>query len=103
MKGYTLLWCGFCDNLMATAFLNCIYLLFVCVARLVYKQTLTTTTNTELISTCIYHAPEFQNVTVVTTERSVHRRVEKGVREVHVTPLTALVSVYRDGNLQHAT
>ena len=40
----------------------------------------------------------FQNVTVATTECSVQRRVERGVREVPVTPLTVPVSVYRDGN-----
>ena len=41
-------------------------------------------------------------MTEATTECSVERRVERGVREVHVTPLTVPVSVYRDGNRQHA-
>jgi len=45
----------------------------------------------------------FQNVTVATSEYSVHRRVERDVREVHVTPLTVPVNVCRDGNRQHVT
>ena len=40
----------------------------------------------------------FQAVTEATTECSVHRRVEMGVKEVHATPLTVPVSVYQDGN-----
>ena len=37
---------------------------------------------------------------MATTEYSVHRRVERGVREVPVTPLTVPVSVYPGGNQQ---
>ena len=50
-----------------------------------------------------HHALCFQNVTVATTEHSVHSLVERGVREVHVTPLTVPVSVYLDGNHQRVT
>ena len=42
-------------------------------------------------------------MTVATTECNVHRRVERDVREVPVTPLTVPVSVYRDGNCQRVT
>ena len=37
---------------------------------------------------------------MATTEYSVHRRAERGVREVPVTPLTVPVSVYPGGNQQ---
>ena len=39
---------------------------------------------------------------MATTECSVQRSVERGVREVPVTPLTVPVSVYRNGNYQCA-
>ena len=37
-------------------------------------------------------------MTVATTECSVEKRVERGVREVDVTTLTVPAPVYRDGN-----
>ena len=45
----------------------------------------------------------FKGAMMATTERSVHRRVERGVREAHVTPLTVPVSVHLDGNYQRVT
>ena len=45
----------------------------------------------------------FQGVTVATMDCSVHGRVERGVREVAVTPLTVPVSVHQDGNRQRVT
>ena len=40
---------------------------------------------------------------MATTECSVQRRVERGVREVAVTPLTVPVYVHQDGNRQRVT
>ena len=45
----------------------------------------------------------FKGAMMATTECSVQRRVEWGVREVAVTPLTVPVSVRRDGNYQRVT
>ena len=49
------------------------------------------------------HCMMFQGVTVAIMDCSVQRRVERGVREVAVTPLTVPVSVHQDGNRQRVT